>query len=287
MRGASHLTSPVQANSRACHALRPLCFRSITSPNFRRSPLLDPISRRAWSVALVSMALCSTVLRAQAPASMVPRLNQYETREQLTAMAAEAEKQGRTSEAWLLGSRLTNGDFQEGDRILIALENTARVDTMQVRAGKVVQFAGIADLSLEGVLRSELTETLRTHLAKYLRNPALRATPLLPIAVFGNVGAPGYYYVPADVVLRDVIMRAGGPRNGDLRRVTIRRGGEAIWKPKEVATALAEGMSLDRLHLRAGDEIVVSDQRRFSASTVLSVISASTALFYVFRGFQF
>jgi hypothetical protein len=218
--------------------------------------------------------------------SAAPLITQYDTRPQLQAAAATAEKQGRTSEAWLLRSRLVKGDFQEGDRIVVTLENTPRVDTMQVRTGKILQFVGMTDLSLDGVLRSELTEALRSHLAKYLKNPGVRVTPLLPIAVFGNVGAPGYYYVSADAVLRDVIMRAGGPRTGDLGRVQVRRERQTIWNHKDVRTAISEGLSIDRLHLRAGDEIVVAEPRRFSAASLLSIASASTAVFYLVQAIR-
>jgi hypothetical protein len=212
-----------------------------------------------------------------APPQNLPAARQYETRAQLEAQVKTAETQNRKSEAWLLRSRLQNGDFQEGDRIVVVLENSPRVDTVIVRAGKALQLVGMADLSLDGVLRSELTETLRQHLAKYLVNPGVRATPLLPISILGNVGNPGFYYTPADVVLRDVIMRAGGPREGDLNRVVVKRGGETIWDASAIRIALADGLSLDRLHLRAGDEIFVPERKqRLTMTTLLATVSATT-----------
>ena len=209
----------------------------------------------------------------------VPTTRQYETRAQLESAARAADSQRRSGEAWLLRSRLEKGDFQEGDRIVIVLENTVRGDTLQVRAGKVIQIPGMADLSLEGVLRSELSDTLRHHLSKYLRNPGVRAIPLLPLAVLGNVGNPGYYYTAADVVLRDVIMRAGGPRgDADLNKVVVRRGGEVIWSASDVRIALTDGLSLDRLHLRAGDEVFVPARRRPQLANVTAILSSVVAL---------
>lgn len=236
-------------------------------------------------VRLLVLGLCclgALPLGAQTGTSAAPPplpgpSRQFETREQLETQARTAEAQKRASEAWLLRSRLQKGDFQEGDRIVIVLENSPRVDTMIVRAGKVLQLVGMADLSLEGVLRSELTDTLRHHLGKYLVNPGVRATPLLPILVLGSVGSPGYYYTAADVVLRDVIMRAGGPREGNLDRVVVRRGGEVIWNADATRIALADGLSLDRLHLRAGDEIFVPQKsQRLSLTSVLATVSATT-----------
>jgi hypothetical protein len=43
--------------------------------------------------------------------------------------------------------------------------------------------------------------------------------------------------------------------------MVIRRGGEVIWNAQDTRTALADGLSLDRLHLRAGDELYVDDVR--------------------------
>lgn len=206
----------------------------------------------------------------------------YETRAQLLAETKVAESQGRSSEAWLLRSRLQRGDFQEGDRIVVVVEgNPTTIDTLQVRAGKFLQMARMSDFSLEGILRSEISDSLKHHLSKYLRNPSVRATPLLPLAVLGQVKAPGYYYTAADVVLRDLLMRAGGPDGGaDLAKVIIRRSGETIWNASDIRIALADGLSLDRLHLRAGDEIFVPNRRGFSIGTVAAAISATTALIF-------
>jgi protein involved in polysaccharide export with SLBB domain len=204
-----------------------------------------------------------------------------ESRARLEAEARAAESANRTAEAWLLRSRLASGDFQEGDRIVVTLQsNPASSDTMQVRAGKMLLFPRMSAVSLQGVLRSELTDTLRRHLSKYLTNPDVRATPLLPVAVLGSVRNPGFFYAPADFLVRDVIMRAGGPASdADLSKAIIRRAGKTIWDVNDVRVAIADGLSLDRLHLHAGDEIYVPPQRRrFQLSTVLTVVSAAAAV---------
>jgi protein involved in polysaccharide export with SLBB domain len=201
----------------------------------------------------------------------------FESRDELTARLRRAEAQNQTAQAWLLRSRLERGDFQEGDKIVVVIDGAAVVrDTIQVRAGKVLQFPRMAEVSLQGVLRAELTEVVTDHLARYLVNPSVRATPLLPVAVLGSITRPGFYYTAADVVLRDVIMSAGGPTYGaDLDKVVVRRGGEVIWAPSDVRVALADGLSLDELHLRAGDEIVIPERRRFQLTTVLGLVSTA------------
>jgi protein involved in polysaccharide export with SLBB domain len=204
----------------------------------------------------------------------------YESRALLEGKAVEAENANRPLEAKMLRYRLSTGDFQDGDRIVVLLEtNPAASDTMQVQAGRILQFPKMSEVSLNGVLRSELNETLRRHLAKYLTNPNVRAVPLLPVAVAGNVRNPGFFYAPADYLLRDLITRAGGPvPEADVSKTEIRRGGETIWNVHAVRVAFTNGLSLDRLHLRAGDEIFVPARRqRFQMTTVLAMISTAAA----------
>jgi protein involved in polysaccharide export with SLBB domain len=206
--------------------------------------------------------------------------SKFETRAELEAQQKAAEAQHRTSEAWLLKTRLEQGDFQEGDRIVIVRPNVgANADTVVVREGKIVQLPPIGDFSLNGVLRSELNTRLSEHLAKYFKDPTVRATPLLRLSIFGEVRNPGFLYGPADVLLTDVIMKAGGPTPiADLDKVVIKRGGDVIWPEQSVRTALADGLSLDRLHLRAGDEILVGRRREISWWTAFQLVSSALVL---------
>ena len=217
-----------------------------------------------------------------------------ETRAELEAQAKEAEAQHRTGEAFLLRARLTDGDFQEGDRILFGLVGGnqligmpgtgSQMDTLVVRTGKMIRFPNMADLSLAGVLRSELAERITAHLAKYLQNPVVRVSPLLRIGVIGHVLRQGFYYTSADVLLPDLLMQAGGlSADGDLKQVTIHRGADVIWKAQDVQTALSDGLSLDRLHLRAGDQIEVGAVSHFAWTTVLQVAGTLAAVFVAVR----
>ncbi len=247
--------------------------------------------------AIVLLTLLASSGRLVAQALAPDGTRHLETRADLEAEAQQAEAQHRSGEAWLLRTRLKEGDFQEGDRILLSLQggnqvigfpaSANQVDTLIVRAGKVVQFPQMTDLSLDGVLRSEVTERIQSHLAEYLRDPVVRVTPLLRIGVLGRVVRQGYYYTSADVLLTDLIMQAGGPApDGDLRDVTVRRGSDAIWKSGDIRTALSDGLSLDRLHLRAGDEIDVGTQHQFSwiaAAQVAGTLAAVVALLIRFK----
>jgi protein involved in polysaccharide export with SLBB domain len=227
--------------------------------------------RRALSVALGMTGLAGFAgAQTVRPAGSARDL---EDRSTLEAQAANAEAQHRTAEAWLLRSRLQRGDFQDGDRIVVKLLGSVTFsDTITVRAGKMLPLPKMTDLPLEGVLRSELNSRLSSHLAKYLRDSSAQATPLLRLAVLGAVRSPGYYYTSADVLLSDVIMKAGGPApNADIGKMEIRRAGSTIWSPQDTRTALSDGLSLDRLHLRAGDEIHVAEERQVNWPIILQV----------------
>jgi protein involved in polysaccharide export with SLBB domain len=134
----------------------------------------------------------------------------------------------------------------------------------------------MSDLPLEGVLRSELGARMSSHLGKYLRDSSVRVVPLLRIAVLGQVRNPGYFWTATDVLLSEVIMKAGGPSGtADLANMEIRRGTDVIWNAQDTRTAMSEGLSLDRLHLRAGDELFVADTKAGFNWTQVAQITGS------------
>ena len=229
------------------------------------------IARKALALSVALVACAGAV--AQAQARVTQQTKDLETRAALEQEAQAAEQNHRTGEAFLLRNRLQHGDFQDGDRIIVQLLGSVPYnDTITVRAGKMLPLPRMDDLPLEGVLRSELNAKLSSHLAKYLRDSTARATPLLRLAVLGQVGRPGFYYTPADVLVSDVLMLAGGPSgDANLNEMTIRRSGETIWNAQDTRTAVTDGLSLDRLHLRAGDEIYVPQNSHFNWMTVLQV----------------
>jgi hypothetical protein len=207
-----------------------------------------------------------------------------ETRAQLETEARTAEQQNRTSEAWLLRTRLQRGDFQEGDRIVVSLLGSVPGnDTISVRVGKLLPLPRMGDVPLEGVLRSELGDRISTHLAKFLRDSSVRAVPLVRLAVLGAVQRPGFYYTSADVLLSDMLMKAGGPAsNADLGKMVIRRGAETIWNAQDTRTAMSDGLSIERLHLRAGDELYVPEQNHTNWTAIAQIGLSVLALAFTF-----
>ena len=207
---------------------------------------------------------------------------QAERAEDSAASAAvpPALRESKRAEAFLLRQRLESGDFQVGDRVVITvMDEPTFSDTAVVRSGTIIELGTLPPISLKGVLRSELDEHLARELARYLREPRVTAVPLLRVAVFGHVERPGYMHVPADVLLSDLLMRAGGPTGtAELRKAELRRGSERLIGARDVQTALADGISLDDLHLRSGDEFNIPERRNTNWGSVMQAAAAITGL---------
>lgn len=215
----------------------------------------------------------------------------HASREELMTLAAEAERQASSAsaeetrqqkllEARELRERLRDGDFQVGDRIVLSVRgDSALTDTFVVRAGRTLSLPNTSEISLAGVLRSELQSFVSKEIARYVREPVVQASSLIRLAVLGEVTRPGFYAVGSDVLVTDVIMLAGGPNSdADLRKVSVRRGTREVWTADRIHAAMTQGTTLDQLNLRAGDELVIGERKRRGFGSVLGVVSALSAV---------
>ena len=189
---------------------------------------------------------------------------------------SQADRDQATITASNLRDRLTNGDFQVGDRVLIYVQGQQTLsDTFTVREGQIIHLPNLTDVELHGVLRSELQGHVYATVAKYLRDPVVRTGSMVRIAVLGSVGRPGFYSIPADQLLSDAIMSAGGLTGGtDISQTTVTRGGSVVWRKSDVAAALKNGETIDQLSLRAGDQLEVGAHH---PSTFLTIVLPVTA----------
>jgi protein involved in polysaccharide export with SLBB domain len=231
----------------------------------------------------------SSVLPVQPPMSDSMRAGP--SRAELEAMAAQADrdaqaatdpdvKRQKQAEAASLHDRLTNGDFHAGDRIaLVVRGDSTLTDTVTVRGGRVIQLPNLPDISLQGVLHSELDPYLTKELAKYLRNPEVRAQSLIQIAVLGPVGKPGFYNLPTDLTLTDAIMLAGGPgQQSNVNDTRIVRSNKEVYGSEAVQRAFTSGTTLDQMSLRAGDQIVVGEKGKKDWLRILQVVSLAAGI---------
>jgi protein involved in polysaccharide export with SLBB domain len=193
------------------------------------------------------------------------------------ASGSEADRSRATMTVSSLQDRLTNGDFQVGDRVLIYVQGQQTLsDTFTVREGQIIHLPSLTDVDLHGVLRSELQGHVFDAVSKYLRDPVVRTGSLVRIAVLGSVARPGFYALPADMLLSDAVMHAGGLSNSaDLSRTKVTRGGVTLLDAKDVTGAIKDGETIDQLSLRAGDQVEVGTTHPSTFMTVvLPIIGA-------------
>jgi polysaccharide export outer membrane protein len=151
-------------------------------------------------------------------------------------------------------------------------------------SGRTIVLPEIGEIPLSGVLRSELTEHLRTEMARYVRDPVVESRSLIRLEILGAVGTQGFYTLPSDLLLSDAIMIAGGPaNNAAIEKVTVERAGRLIWDEQPLRAAVIEGRTLDQLSLRAGDSILVPEERSVweKVRSGMVVLTALSSLFLI------
>lgn len=203
----------------------------------------------------VALALAVTTAARAQEASAGNRL--LATRAELQSIVASGKASG--SELEIIRRRLAEGDFHVDDRIVVrVLGEPTLSDSFQVKAGPALELPNLDKLPLGGVLRSELEERVRTHVAKYLKQPEVTAYSVVRLGITGAVGRPGFYSVPANIDITQAVMMAGGfATDGDIKKITISRNGALLYGPKEASVAFAAGRSPDLLSLESGDAIEI------------------------------
>lgn len=178
-----------------------------------------------------------------------------------------------------LSQRLRDGDFHPGDQISITVDGEPTLTaTFTVGAGRLVTLPQAGDLALAGVLRSELDSAVRAQVARYLRDPVVHARALVRVGVMGQVRAPGWYVLPAESLLSDVMMAAGGPLpTARPENATVERASVRVWSAPQVRQALAEGRTLDQLDIRAGDQLMVPADRGGRGAALLRILGVIPA----------
>ena len=239
------------------------------------------------SLSLSALAILAGGVHPLAGQSGVERAARF-TRPQIETAIAEADKilsspgysgrikQSKRREIALLRARLSEGDLQPGDQIVLSVQGENDLTgTFLVSAGRFITLPRIADVSLRGVLRSEVEEYLTRELRRYLNDPILHVRITIRVSVLGAVSRPGFYQVPSETMIGDAIMLAGGPAGGvDPAKTRVQRSGTEILSQEDFAQALSEGRTLDQMNLLAGDEILVGGARALAQpgrSTLLNV----------------
>lgn len=185
-------------------------------------------------------------------------------------------------------SRLRDGDFEPNDRIVVVTRgDSTRVDTLTVQNDRSVTLAQLPPIALQGVLRSELESRLCEQLHLYMKRELVRATPLVSVGVLGEVVHPGYYRVPLQITLGDLLMVAGGPSSqADMSHVRVQRGQQTIVDERAVRNAMVRGLPLGQLGIDAGDEVVLKPMRQRNWLLIAQLAGLATGAILTLRTFK-
>lgn len=196
---------------------------------------------------------------------LVDLLDQYELALGSPAYSSRIKAELRAA-ADRVRARLDQGDFQPGDRVVLSVQGQPELpDTVPVEPGPKITLPVFGAVGLEGVLRSEISDHLTRELGRMIREPVVRAQGLMRLSVQGAVGRPGFYVVPADILISEALMLAGGPSpDADLQQLRIERAFQVVYAGQELQTAMTSGRTLDQLSLQAGDQIYVPPVRTSS-----------------------
>ncbi len=189
-----------------------------------------------------------------------------------------------------LQTRLEKGDFQIGDQLIVTVTQVApQIDTATVRDGLTISLTALPDVSLAGLLRSELQGKVQEHVNRFLVDHRVRTNLLTRIQVLGAVGQPGFYAISPDRTVAEVITLAGGPAQlANLDKVTVRRDARLIVKPGMWKDAVRAGTTVAQLGLQSGDVLEIEMKKQRDIFQIVQVLAfGATALFAVIQLLQF
>jgi hypothetical protein len=233
--------------------------------------LSDPIRvmRRA-GIGVILTLLAAASLEAQEALPQQPE-RLYISRADLTSLLDYYDKSAASPaygprlkeraefEGQQVRTRLEQGDYQVGDRIVLSVYGQqALTDTFTVESGQVIRLPELGDVELQGVLRSELEPKIDSFVARYLRQPRVASRSLMRLQCEGSVARPGFFTMPSETPLPDAVMQGCQPSgNVKLDNIQVTRQGRRLLSGEVLQNALANGRTLDELGLKQGDRIVV------------------------------
>lgn len=260
-------------------------------------PMPNKPTSRVLGVALVLLAIGAIPSAAPGQDGLISPRRQA-SRAELEQAASGAEQVARGADtktrerleqqAFAIRQRLQNGDFLPGDRLLLTvLGDSALSDTFTVKTDQRLALPDLPEISLRGVLDSELGVHLKKELSRYIKDPQVTAISLVRLSMMGAVARPGYLVVPADQMLSDVLMAAGGPaQNANMGRITVKRGSKSLLTPGQFSEAMRTGRSVGDISLRDGDEVVIPVQQPGGglANAWPVIAGVVIPLFWILRG---
>lgn len=188
--------------------------------------------------------------------------------------------------------RLENGDFHTGDLVVVTVTipnlspPKTTVDTSTVRANSMISITELPDLSVKGLLKSEIQEKVRTLAEKYIKEPKVRVNFTTRVMVTGGVVRPGTYNISPDRQLTELVTTAGGGTPiAKLDQLEVKRGGRVILSNNDSKRALVEGKTIEEVGIQPGDEVVIPQKRTFNWQVIVQFALLISSL--TFAAIQF
>src|SRR5215471_13579637 len=189
-------------------------------------------------------------------------------------------------------ARMSRGDFLPGDRIRLLVDSEPQLsDTFPVGPSQEVVLPIVGVVSLHGVLRAELQAAMTRELGRFLRDPVVRASPLIRVSIAGEVARPGYYLLPPTAVMADVVTAAGGTtQNAEVEKMFVQRGDDRLYEGQALQGLIQEGRTLDEANVRQGDKFVVparnTDSVFYTVRTISILLSIPITIFALTQIFK-
>jgi protein involved in polysaccharide export with SLBB domain len=182
--------------------------------------------------------------------------------------------------AWAKERESPREDFLAGDAIKILIP----ADTGSVLKGIYpIDATGMADLPIAGrvVVAGKSRQNIEQYLAgiwaPFLKDTHVQATPVIRVAIMGNVKIPGYYYPSPDAVIFDAINLAGGPvLPFKLEKTAHLRAGREV--NDELAMNISQGQTLREAGIVSGDEILIPMPERITMKEAIPLIGTALAI---------
>ena len=228
----------------------------------RRKDLAFLSAARRLVVIGIMLAAAVRGAPAQQPTEQEAR-RLWATRAELTDLLVRLDQEAAPALVSLVQRRLNDGDLHAGDGVVLDVRGEPQLsDTFVVDGATQVVLPDVGAIPLRGVLFSELESHMRSQLGQYVREPVVRAWPMVRVLVGGAVAHPGFYLVPANALISQTLMAAGGVTpDAELKKLKAMRAGYSVLEGPEMQKALAQGLTLDGANLRTGDELFVPGTR--------------------------
>jgi hypothetical protein len=179
--------------------------------------------------------------------------------------------------------RLDNGDFKTGDLVVVTVTTgpTTKVDTSTVRDNGMISITSVKDMSVRGILRSELLDKVTEHVKEYIKFPQVRVNFTTRVTMLGAVNKPGSLNVSPDRQLNELVgLAGGGAQDAKLDQLEVKRGKHVVLSYKDSKRALIQGKTLEQVGILPGDEVTIPATRHFSWTAFLQAAGVVATLLF-------